>query len=71
MSLRPTNFGLHSTSTEIDTGVSNSSIAVDLAYGSPTARYAGTTFSRLLFHYYGLVVELIRPDVGFDIDELA
>ena len=42
MSLRPTNFGLHSTSTEIDTVTPNPSITVDLAYGSPIARYVAT-----------------------------
>ena len=71
MSLRLTKFGLHSTSTEIDTGVSNSSIAVNLASRCATVRYAGTTLSRLLFHQYGLLAELIRPGVELDVDELA
>ena len=71
MSLPQTNFGLHSTSAEIYTGVSNSSIAVNLASGCAIARYAGMTLSRILFHQYGLVVGLIRPGVEFDINKLV
>ncbi len=71
MSLRRTNLGLHSISAEMDTGVPNLSMAVNLASVCGTSHYAGMIFSQLIFRQGGLVVELLWPSFGFDIDELA